>query len=303
MNNNYEQLYLINLALRLSGAFPARSIVAVELSNWLETVDLGFDWAPRSENLFSKGVDAQLWTELQSNLRAQSRLIPDCSSDLLGSNTAALGTYVGLNEAEQQIFELTVRTAQAGPVRYLYNILNKDARIPADDAVKYLTGLSTTLVKEALDPSGRIISSGLLEFDKPPFVGLGYLPSDRLISALMTPSGNLDDILQKLVSRVDPRSVGWEDFEHIGASRDFAFRLLQGARDGRKRGVNILIHGAPGTGKTELCKVLAHRFGGPPSCGWRDGRTWRRAHTVRATSTIAARPKITMPSGRQPHPV
>ncbi len=49
----------------------------------------------------------------------------------------------------------------------------------------------------------------------------------------------------------------WHDFEHLGAGRDFAFRLLKGAVARSEHGVNILLHGAPGTGKTEFCKVLA----------------------------------------------
>ena len=44
MTNRYEQRFLIDLAFRVAHGFPARSVVAQELSSWVEDQDLGFDW-------------------------------------------------------------------------------------------------------------------------------------------------------------------------------------------------------------------------------------------------------------------
>lgn len=44
MTNRYEQRFLIDLAFRVAQGFPARSVVAQELSSWVEDQDLGFDW-------------------------------------------------------------------------------------------------------------------------------------------------------------------------------------------------------------------------------------------------------------------
>ena len=50
------------------------------------------------------------------------------------------------------------------------------------------------------------------------------------------------------------------DFAHV-AETDFLRRLLDGARRERACGVNILIHGPPGTGKTEFARTLAAAAG------------------------------------------
>lgn len=261
MTHKYEQRFLIDLAFRIANSFPARSVVAQELSSWAEDQDLGFDWDPEIDNFRKKGVPAPVWANLRKRLaeRVASTALP--KPDVLAENVTLLADHVGLNADERAIFELAVRAGRSGPVKSLCNSLVDDARIPVQDAVTQLSGLPAASVRRALAPTGRLVVSGLVQFDKPPLSGLGLFPSDRLLAALDPPSRSLADILGKLFARVGAASVDWEDFEHLGAGRDFTFRLLRGALERREKGVNILLHGAPGTGKTEFCKALAERLG------------------------------------------
>lgn len=68
------------------------------------------------------------------------------------------------------------------------------------------------------------------------------------------------DIVEALAGAQQVSSLGLADFAHV-ADADFLVRLLRGAVRGRAAGVNILIHGPPGTGKTELARVLAAAAG------------------------------------------
>ena len=166
MTNRYEQRYLIDLAFRVVQSFSARSLVAVELSSWVEDQDLGFAWEPDVDNFRKKGIPTALWSELQRLLVDRNATVKRQKPDLLAKNISLLADHVGLNSSEHRIFELAIRASRTGPVRSLCNGLIIDARLPVLDAVQHLSGLSASCVQRALTPSGRLLASSLLQIEK-----------------------------------------------------------------------------------------------------------------------------------------
>jgi transitional endoplasmic reticulum ATPase len=76
----------------------------------------------------------------------------------------------------------------------------------------------------------------------------------KLIDAGLTEPGELIDALAGARQRA---SLGPDDFAEQADSLGFLVRLLKGALRTGAAGVNVLIHGPPGTGKTEFARVLA----------------------------------------------
>jgi transitional endoplasmic reticulum ATPase len=62
----------------------------------------------------------------------------------------------------------------------------------------------------------------------------------------------------------------WSDFAHLGPAREMALSLVKGALKTKAKGVVILLHGPPGTGKTAFAQTLIAQAGAK---GWMVGET------------------------------
>ena len=124
-------------------------------------------------------------------------------------------------------------------------------------ALSALLGVSVGTVHRRFANGAPLVRSGLVSIDND-----GDLTVVGRLHRIATAPGDSSlDVHRLLLPSASPSELEWSDFDHIATDRDHVERLLAGALDTGAPGVNVLLHGPPGTGKTEFCKVLADRLG------------------------------------------
>jgi transitional endoplasmic reticulum ATPase len=171
--------------------------------------------------------------------------------------------------------------------------------------ISALTGIDKREVHRRIMPGSLLIECGILiineamrgeEISGP----CGYLIlSPPLRKIMFRPHESREKWSAAILGPPLSTSLGWEDFSHMGPVRDLAARVVAGAATGKAKGINLLLHGPVGTGKTEFCKALAAQtgmaiwsVGEADEAGGEPTRGERLASLRLAQRLLAKRPKV-----------
>jgi len=140
-----------------------------------------------------------------------------------------------------------------------------DAVAPVARCMAALTGESSRAVERLIAPAGELAAAGLLHVDDEGnqfsgFYGRYNIPS-RVNNNLDQSFESFEQMRQAFLSKPLLPTIEVEDYDHVAADRDLIIAVLKGAANQRARGINILLYGPPGSGKTELTRVTASAAG------------------------------------------
>ncbi len=143
--------------------------------------------------------------------------------------------------------------------------LDEKIRHGSVKAERYLAntvGITQTALKECFSMNGRLFNKGILRDDD---CMLDSRRFSKLFSRILRhPSGSRlteDKIRRMTVGPVASASLTRGNFAYIAEEYDHARALIENSVKTRKTGVNVLLYGISGTGKTELCKSIARDAG------------------------------------------
>ena len=169
-------------------------------------------------------------------------------------NIARLAARLELNVAEQRILLLA---ALGETYDILSAVLDELSEWTLDRVAVLLAEaleLDTTQVHQALLPHSVLRSCGLLQdlHEK----DLRLMPG--MASLLLQEHENEDALFAPLFHPLAATALNLDDFPHLKEHSERLMAILEGAWREQEPGVHILLHGAPGTGKTEYALALAN---------------------------------------------
>ena len=224
---------------------------------------LGLDhWIDPAARAFNpQAVRAELYQRLDKSRHACANApLPA----LLQANVQRLAALVGLNAVDARILAFAVCLHNEPMLDDTADMLDSLTTTQVIKAVAMLLELPEAQVRQALGSQGLLARSGLVVIDRS---GSGRLKSKlELLShtfadRMLTTDADPIHLLRGKIQPAAPGLLALADYGHIQPTLNIVRPWLLHARDTRRRGVNVYLHGAPGTGKTELARALAQDMG------------------------------------------
>ena len=186
--------------------------------------------------------------------------VPAC----LRTNVERLAALVGLSATDCRILEFSVLIHAERMLDDTADTLGLLSSQKLIHALSVLLELPEIDVRASLSPQGLLAKSGLLAVDR--------CGSSTLCSKLNLLSDNFADhiyssdsdpvvlLRDTVVPSVLPL-LDMDDYAHIEEFTKVLRPYLKTSLASGRKGVNIFLHGEPGTGKSQLAKVLAQELG------------------------------------------
>lgn len=180
----------------------------------------------------------------------------------VGANLALISALFGFDATDAAVFEFIVVMRSCPVLKELAEAFGYVSLAAAAAMVGAATSTRSATVLQALR-RGRAARSGLLkvcESESRDFADRLEL-KEGVLDLLFTPELDREAILSRFLPASPPSTLGWGDFAAVHEGAGLARDLLAGALSAQRTGVNILLYGATGTGKTELARLLASQLG------------------------------------------
>lgn len=209
-----------------------------------------------------RAVARRLLKERYKTLQKSTALLSDLWKQAY-ENLASLAEFLQLNPVEQELLRFAMHLRSEGPMQDLFKCLPKSdlqrtAAIMADLLKQPKNEILSALKKGSkLDAYGLIDRNYRLDGVQDYLAWGETLDFDEFVTQPL----NEYALLKSCTEIPQVPSLQLDDFAHIAGMKEMMLTYLQQALKHHQKGVNLLIYGVPGTGKTEFAGLLAQALG------------------------------------------
>ncbi|MDE0154795.1 MAG: AAA family ATPase [Gammaproteobacteria bacterium] len=258
------QLWLLRLLIRLGAfrkhfcnnhsrysddelAFSLADIFAIDMEHY-KTEDDDIDYKEALKRLDKLYVSA----EKKLNLATA----PKC----LAGNVRCLSALAGLSATDSRILEFAVLIHTEETLEKVSALLGELMSKQVFKILSVVLDLPQPEVRNSLSKKGALAKSGLLSLDRNSANDLKDkldLLSPGFADIMVSSDANPVHLLRDIVFPSSAPHLSIADYPHLKKELYVLLPYLKEAVTTGRKGVNILLYGDPGTGKSQLAKILA----------------------------------------------
>lgn len=193
--------------------------------------------------------------------RAQAKAHSTRAPTILARNVRRLAKMLELTDSDCRVLEFAVLINNEESLENACDLLGlSTTKTKAIRVLSKILDLPIKQVSDVLGPNGLLARSGILASEhhgsssiRARLDLISTYFADRMLSSNADPV----DLLRGTVSLSAKPELRLADYAHLAASLALLQPYLREAITTGRRGVNIFLHGPPGTGKTQLARVTA----------------------------------------------
>lgn len=180
------------------------------------------------------------------------------------NNVKKIADLIGLNNTDCRILKFLIYLHSDN---LLFNTAYYLGSVPVSKIAHTLSvilALLESAIRDSLSVNNTLTRSGLATVDLIDTSSLNdniSLLSESFADLMFTFEIEPIDLLQDAVIPASPGHLNLDQYQHINKFLDILCPYLRFAISTNQQGVNIFIHGQPGTGKSQLARVLAKELG------------------------------------------